>query len=251
MRSIVLALVTLLIPGIGQAQAGSVRGSVMDRSTGRPVIGADVTLLDEGRSVRTDSLGRYAFAHVTPGVVRMRVRAIGFPSEFMVFELAERQVAERPVILSAIPQQLASVEVRSAAPTTDYRMVGFERRRETGRGQYLTETDLARLGASDVANAVKGLRGVTFECGDTPNGASFGRGGCFVRMSRAPMRCLPEFVVDDMSRNDWGPMTPISDIIGIEVYTGPGDVAGEYAGRNAGCGVIVIWTRSGPNRRSP
>lgn len=251
MRPIILALLTLLLPGTSLAQAGSVRGTVVDRSSGRPVVAAEVTLLDESRSTRTDSLGRFAFAVVTPGVVRMRVRAIGFPSEFTAFDLAERQIAERPVILTSMPQALPSIDVQSVAPATDYRMVGFERRRQTGRGQYLTETDLARLGPSDVANAVKGLRGVTFECGNVPNGGSFGRGGCFVRMTRAPMRCLPEFVVDDMSRNDWGPLTPIADIVGIEVYTGPGDVAGEYGGRNAGCGVIVIWTRSGPKKRQP
>ena len=251
MRSFIVALLAAWLPGIGLAQTGGVSGTVVNRATGRPVIGAEVTLLDESRSTRTDSLGRYAFVHVTPGVVRMRVRAIGFPSEVMVFDLAERQFAERPIILSALPQELPSVNVQSVAPTTDYRMVGFERRRQTGRGQYLTENDLAQLGASDVANALKGLRGVTFECGNVPNGNVFGRGGCFVRMSRAPMRCVPEYVVDDMSRNDFGPLTPIADIIGIEVYTGPGDVAGEFSGRNAGCGVIVIWTRSGPIRRKP
>lgn len=251
MRSTSCALLLLFLPAAGLAQAGGVRGTVMDRTTGRPVVGAELTLLDEERSTRTDSLGRYAFAQVTPGVVRMRVRALGFPVEFMTFDLDERQFAERPIILVSAPQTLPSVDVRGDAPATDYRMVGFERRRQRGRGQYLTEADLLRLGAGDIASAVKNLRGVTFECGDTPNGGSFGRGGCFVRMARAPMRCLPEYVVDDMSMNDFGPMTPMSDVIGIEVYTGPSDVPGEYAGRNAGCGVIVIWTRSGPKKRRP
>lgn len=251
MRSTIFALLLVFLPATGLAQAGGVRGTVMDRTTGRPVVGAELTLLDEERSTRTDSLGRYAFTQVTPGVVRMRVRALGFPAVFMTFDLGERQFAERPIILASTPQALPTVDVTGQAPATDYRMVGFERRRQSGRGQYLTERDVLRLGAGDIANAVKHLRGVTFECGDTPNGASFGRGGCFVRMARAPMRCLPEYVVDEMTMNDFGPMTPISDVIGIEVYTGPSDVPGEYAGRNAGCGVIVIWTRSGPRKRIP
>jgi hypothetical protein len=68
-------------------------------------------------------------------------------------------------------------------------------------------------------------------------------------MSNAPMRCLPEYVVDNQVMNDFGPSTPIRDIIGLEVYTGPSEVPGEYAGRYAGCGVVVIWTRSGPTRK--
>lgn len=252
MRPFIRCLLLAAVPATMLAQVrgpASIRGSVVERASGKPVVGAEVTLLDEQRSVRTDTSGRFAFREVTPGVIRVRVRAVGFPAEVTVFELAEGQAAERPIFLSASLPALPAVDVRESAPVTDYRMVGFERRRHSGRGQYLTEADLLRSGASDIANALKGLRGVNFECGDTPNGDSFGRGGCFIRMARAPMRCLPEYVVDDMTRNDFGRLTPISDVIGIEVYTGPSDVPGEYAGRNAGCGVVVIWTRSGPARR--
>jgi hypothetical protein len=252
MRPISWLLFVLVFPATVFAQArsvGSVRGAVIDRVSGKPIVGAEVTLLDEQRSIRTDTSGRFAFRGVTAGVVRMRVRAVGFPVQMSTFDLAEGQEVERPILLSPAPRSLPLVDVREAVPVTDYRLVGFERRRQTGRGQYLTEADLHRSGASDIANALKGLRGVNFECGDTPNGDSFGRGGCFVRMARAPMRCLPEYVVDDMTRNDYGRLTPISDVVGIEVYTGPSDVPGEYAGRHAGCGVIVIWTRSGPVRR--
>ena len=70
-----------------------------------------------------------------------------------------------------------------------------------------------------------------------------------IRMVRAPMQCLPEYVVDDNVDNSFGPGIPVRDIEALEIYTGPADVPGEYAGRNAGCGVIVIWTRSGPPRR--
>ena len=70
-----------------------------------------------------------------------------------------------------------------------------------------------------------------------------------IRMARAPMRCPPDYIVDERNDNFFGPNTPIRDIEAIEVYTGPSDVPGEFSGRTAGCGVIVIWTRSGPSRR--
>jgi hypothetical protein len=65
------------------------------------------------------------------------------------------------------------------------------------------------------------------------------------------MHCRPDYVVDERVDNYFGPTVPIRDIEALEVYTGASDVAGEFAGRNAGCGVIVIWTKSGPSRRKP
>jgi outer membrane cobalamin receptor len=136
---------------------------------------------------------------------------------------------------------LPAVSVNATSPVVNRRLVDFERRRSTGNGQYLTRADIERSGAYNLQAAIRGLRGVIYECG--------GGAGCFVRMARAPMKCLPDYVVDERVNNSFGPSTPIRDIEAIEVYTGPGDVAGEFAGSNAGCGVIVIWTRSGPPRR--
>jgi hypothetical protein len=123
------------------------------------------------------------------------------------------------------------------------RYADFERRQKTGRGQYLTREQIQRQGMNSLHETLRTLRGVNVECG--------GGGGCFVKMSRAPMRCLPDWWVDERLDNFFGPKTPLQDIEALEVYSGPSDVPGEFAGRTAGCGVIVIWTRSGPPRRKP
>jgi hypothetical protein len=82
------------------------------------------------------------------------------------------------------------------------------------------------------------MRGVSALCG---SGA-----GCKIQMARARRNCEPEYVVDGRAENMFGAVTPIRDIVALEVYTGPSDVPGEFAGATAGCGVIVIWTRTGP-----
>lgn len=220
-------------------QAASVFGRVVERTSGRPIANAQFILLGDDRVTYSDSAGRYAFPRLSMGVARITVRAVGFASQTLVIELEAGQRAERPVFMESVARSLEAVDV-TAAPQVNYRMLDFERRRRTGRGQYLTEEDIIESGAYNVADAVKNLRGVTYECG--------GGAGCFIRMTRAPMRCLPEFVVDDHVMNDFGPLTPIRDIVAMEVYTGPAEVPGEYAGRNAGCGIVVIWTRSGPTQ---
>lgn len=248
MRATILACAALLTSSVAAAQAASVSGTVTDRSTGLGVAGARVIVLGDSRSVLTDSLGRYELRGMPAGVSQISVVVAPFPAFSFAVSLGESERFVRPVVLDSTAagraaQELPPVGVSAPARIPDYRLVGFERRRVNGRGQYLTEAQIVESGAFNVADAVKGMRGVTYECG--------GGRGCYVRMARAPARCLPEYIVDERVLNDFGPTTPIRDIIGIEVYTGPVEVPGEFAGRNAGCGVVVLWTRSGPARRPP
>lgn len=240
------ALIALLLasPAGGQ-QVASIFGRVTDRATGSPVVRAQLILLDDDRVVFTDSLGIYELRAIQPGYTQVQVKAIGFPPTTFVVEIARGTRVQRPVILDSTAasrgaQELGAVDVVAEA-RVNYRLADFERRRKRGRGQFLTEEQLVRSGAYSVPDALKNMRGVLYECG--------GGKGCFIRMTRAPMRCMPEYVVDGHVMNDFGPLTPIRDVVGVEMYNGPAEVPGEFAGRNSGCGVIVIWTRSGPDRR--
>ena len=243
-----------------QRPAGHVRGSVVDRATGQPLAGVTVVSLNDGKSIMTDTTGAYRFEKLPVGIVRFLFRASGFPQQGLVVALVQGEVMERRIELdsstaakaadtAAAPsrpgarlqqQQLALVTVEEA-PSMGPRYANFMRRRKTGAGQYLLREDIEKAGGSSLQDAVRTLRGVTLDCG--------GGQGCAIHMTRAPMRCTPEYVIDDNVDNIFGPNTPVRDIEALEVYTGPADVPGEYAGRNAGCGVIVIWTRSGPARK--
>lgn len=229
--------------------AAGLRGLVSDKSTGRPVAGAQIAIVGENRRTTTDSLGRFELLGLPAGSAHLTVRAAGFPQRRVAVNLVVAGTIERAVELDstaatrmAEAQALPEVAVTAPATPVNYRLVDFERRRQLGRGQYMTESEIVKSGAYNIADAVKNMRGVLYDCG--------GGAGCYIHMARAPMRCLPEFIVDGHEMNDFGPHTPIRDIIGLEVYTGPTEVPGEYAGRFAGCGVIVIWTRSGPTPKS-
>jgi Carboxypeptidase regulatory-like domain/TonB-dependent Receptor Plug Domain len=242
-----------------QAKNARVAGAVVDRVNGAPVRGATVVFLGDGRSQVTDSTGTFRFEKLPMGIARFLVRADGFPHGALIVALAQGEVIDdnRVELDSVTPlrvvetgpppsatngQMLAPVVVegeRSLGP----RFANFERRRRTGAGQYITRDEITRRQYSSLQDIARGMRGVNVEC-------SGGSQGCQIRMVRAPMRCLPEYIIDDNVDNTFGPTMPVRDIEGMEVYTGPADVPGEYAGRNAGCGVIVIWSRSGPARKS-
>ena len=251
LRPIVSVSLLVIAPwtrAIAQKTNAHLAGTVVDHTSGAVISNADIVQLGIGRRVATDSLGNFQLADIAPGILRLMVRVAGFPTKVVVLALASGESMSRVIELDstaagrAIPQRLPAEAVVAASPPAP-RYVDFERRRLNGRGQYLVREDLERGGYSTLQDAMRGLRGVNVDCG--------GGSGCTIRMARAPMRCTPEYIVDERADNFFGPNTPIRDLEGIEVYTGPSEVPGEFAGRNAGCGVIVIWTRSGPKRPKP
>lgn len=251
LRHILWTLSVLVVPWsalVAQKGSAQVVGRIVDITSGAAVPNADIVQLADGRRVVSDTLGQYVFPDLPTGIVRFLVRVRGFPATLVNVALARGESLFRVIVLDSTivgrsaAQSLPSVAVTAARPPTS-RFVDFERRRLTGRGQYLVREDLERMGSTSLQDAVRGLRGVDVECG--------GGEGCAIRMARAPMRCRPEYIVDERVDDVFGPNTPIRDIEGIEVYTGPSDVPGEFAGRNSGCGVVVIWTRSGPSRAKP
>jgi len=254
--AILLALSVEAAPGQGvaakapAAPPSRLHGRVLDRKTKAGIPFAQVILDADGRSVTSDSAGRYDIPGMPNGVVSLTVRHANFAVGHYTLELIGTGSWDHDMELDSAGTEathiarLAAVAVTATAPRSNSRMFGFELRRATGRGQYLTDAEIRKSGASNIQDAVRNMRGVDLDCSGTLYA------GCRIRMARAPERCLPEYYVDGQHDNSFGPSTPIRDVVGIEVYTGPAELPGEFAGTNSGCGVIALWTRSGPDRRS-
>ncbi|HSQ29357.1 MAG TPA: carboxypeptidase regulatory-like domain-containing protein [Gemmatimonadaceae bacterium] len=234
----------LLVPGDVPGQTITrVTGRVVSHTTHTGISGATISVPELGRSTTTDSAGRYLIGGFPPGRFRFLVRVIPYSAKeaTLLLERGDHRTLDFELD-SAGAQTLPAVPVTATAPV-DLRLRDFERRRRTGRGQYLSEEQIKQIGAATVADATRGMRGVDIHCG--------GGGGCHIQMVRAPMNCGPDYVIDGRVDNTFGPQTPIRDIVALEVYTGPSDVPGEFAGATAGCGVVAVWTRSGPPPRKP
>ena len=261
-----LGLLALVAAPLTAQSTGRLTGVVYDRSTGAPVVEATVVFLGDGRSTTTDSAGAFRFERLPMGVLRFLVRAKGFPSAGLMLPFAKGEAMERRVELDSSAAAAATLPPRppaggaagsavsasssaQALPTVAVaaeasrgpRYANFERRRRTGSGQYVVAEEIEKGGFNSLQDIARTLRGVTVSCS--------GGMGCQIQMTRAPMRCKPEYIVDDNVDNEFGPSVAVRDIEALEFYTGASDVPGEYAGRNAGCGVVVIWTKSGPPRR--
>ncbi len=246
LRSWACLVIAVAMPAAvgSQVPGASLAGRVVQKSdTSHAVPGAQVILGSDGRHVVTDSSGRYLLGGIPVGVRHVVVRALGFrPVEFSV-TLHDGLQALEDIQLDVAPdvQELAPIVIDApAASKVSYRLVDFERRRQTGRGHYLDDTQIKQSGASRLSDLMRGMRGVTEHCAGS---------GCTIQMVRARPGCDPDYIVDGRMDNMFGSSTPIRDIVALEVYTGPSDVPGEFAGKSAGCGVVVIWTRAGPDRK--
>src|ERR1043165_8644052 len=80
-RSFLVPLGALLVLLLGMAPAAlaqTVRGTVTDSATSRPLEGATVTLSAGSRRVLTGADGTYSFASVPAGQIIVRVQMIGY-----------------------------------------------------------------------------------------------------------------------------------------------------------------------------
>lgn len=239
------ALFTLLVPALLAARPaelaaqrrGTITGVVTAAESGQPVAGARVTVRGRRDPALSDSGGRYRLADVPPGTLILQVRAIGHADATRIVELAPGATTAVDVALAGATQ-LGEVVVTGRQSDMPTRFADFEHRRKSGRGQYLAREQIEKANAMNVPNLLRNMRGVRLECSGIT---------CMVRMARSTgVDCPPEYWVDGRPSPHFGPTMPISDLEGVEVYTGPSEAPAEFLSGNAACGIIVLWTKSSP-----
>lgn len=226
-------------PASAQDPTGTLRGRVVDTETGEPV--RDVVIRIKGRpNASGDSLGRFEVTGLPVGTLQLTLQALGYAGDQFRVTIAAGQVTESRFGLDFSGESLPDVVVTARATKLVPRYTDFETRRERGLGAYLRWDDIKKKNFNSIGDAARSVRGVRQVC----NQEEF---ECGLRMARTP-NCSPEWWVDGVNVRSFTESTPIRDVYGIEIYRGPGEVPAEFTGSNAGCGVIVIWTKSKPFR---
>jgi hypothetical protein len=224
-----------------QQSAGTIVGRVMDNEMGEGVAGATIRVKGISALITSDSTGRFVATGLPLGEVEVTVVALGYSTlKLKLFLQAEAQPTERTFTMEFTGDKLPDVVVRARAERLAPRYVDFERRRERGLGAYYRWDELLARGFNTVGDALRTIRGVRIECNQQ-------RFECVAHMSRAP-NCQPTWWIDGVVARSFNESTPIRDLYGLEVYRGAGEIPGEFAGSNAACGVIVLWTKSRPYR---
>lgn len=144
--------------------------------------------------------------------------------------------------LEPLPLRLRDIVVEAAGPTTRRRELGgFEERKRSGQGTYLTREQFMSRGnpivPSDLLRTVRGLsvykRGLGTVIMTSRGSRSFQSGPC------SPSVFLDNMYLGNTETIDIDVMLNIEHIQALEVYTG----ATVPIRFNRGCGAIVFWTR--------
>src|SRR5215210_1124188 len=113
-----MRLIPLLCLALGAtqslAQQGIVRGRVLTKAAGRPVPEAEVVLTEAGRTIRVDTAGRFEFRGVRSGTITLRIRALGYASQVVGFDITSGQQVDRLIALEPTVTTLAGVDVTAA-----------------------------------------------------------------------------------------------------------------------------------------
>lgn len=232
-----IALLAIALPiEVAAQRRGTIVGVVSDAETGRSVAEAKVTVRGRRDPVSTDSAGRYRLPDVPPGTLILQVRKVGHADATRIVEVQAGATTTMDVAL-ATASTLSEVVV-TERPASPRRFDEFEMRRKNGRGQYLGREEIEKSNAMNVPNLLRNMRGVRLECSGIT---------CAVRMARSEgVDCPPEYWLDGRPNNNFGPTIPVSDLQGVEVYTGPSEAPAEFLSGNAACGIVVLWTKSTP-----
>lgn len=220
-------------PGSAQQRLAEIRGAVVDRTSGAPLPGAQVTLPGAALPTTSDAEGRFAHRGLPAGTYLLQVRSIGYVAAAWVIVLAEGEVLDRTFLLEAA-YELPPVVVEGLA---DRRLAEFEARRQQGRGHFVTAEEIRARGAKRLSDVLRTTPGVRLICRPS---------GCLVRMVRAPRECPPDYIVDGYPASySTSPEVSLSGVIGIEIYRTLSETPLQFLRADNRCGTIVIWTRSG------
>jgi len=239
-RNPLIALLALALGSHAGAAQATLRGRVIDSEIGQPISGATVRIRRDS-PLTTDSLGRFESRDLAAGDAEIAIQVIGYARGVFWMRIPASGEVERVFALDFTGARLPAVVVEARAEKLERRYLAFEQRRHRKLGAYLRWDDLTAY--SSVGDALRTVRGVRIRC----NQQTF---ECFAYMARSP-QCQPTWWVDGVEVHSFHENTSIRDVYGIEVYRGAGEIPAEFTGSNAGCGVIVVWTKSRPFRVSP
>jgi hypothetical protein len=234
----------LLVLGLSsQAASQSLQGVVIDAASRAPIAGAVVELRLPGsrNPVRAtaDTAGLFFIYLDRHGLYNLRATRLGYlqhAGDTLRIRESEAVSVEIRLDRSVLPLQPVRVTARiSGLPE------GFETRRATGFGRFLTRQDIDNRRASQTSELLRGMPGVVI--------ARQRRGsGQALLMRSALGLCQPAVWIDGMYVAPFAGLN-IDDIVvpavleAAEVYSSIATVPTQY--RTGTCGVVLFWTKRG------
>lgn len=267
----ILTIAAVMVPALAGAQA-VLRGVLYDDSTGTPLHGGAVVLVDPASDApvyhaQADSSGVFTLAIAQAGTYQIAAIHEGYQSILSApvpFAAGDRLTVKIPIAMGGNPvhhigvtEHVTALASREAAPL-ETREAEHEaraaRRQSAGLGIVYDHEKLLSMNVHTVGDVLAMTPGVAV---DDPTGSM----SSAVRMRQSDLNfsvgssgagqvCHVGWYLDgqrydrpgDPSGVDALTSMPLKEVDEIEVYRGISEVPGEYAAADLRCGVVAIWT---------
>ncbi|HEV7388990.1 MAG TPA: carboxypeptidase regulatory-like domain-containing protein [Gemmatimonadaceae bacterium] len=203
--------------------------------------GSRVEVVGTDQIAMTNEKGEFTMRNLPSGSQVILARHLGFGAEVIPVDLSSREAKQ---VTIKLPKYVTIIDpvVVTARRTASLDKVGFIQRQKMGQGFYLGPEQLQNMHPqylTDILRRVPSLRVQSSPTGDvvtSSRGAtSFSGSGCV------------QYYLDDMP---WMSATPGdinqfvngNEVVGVEVYAGPGAPA-QYTRGMQDCTTVVLWTK--------
>lgn len=216
-----------------QTGRGHLSGTVSTLVGKSPLSGASVTIID-GPQTRTDSRGMWTISNAPLGTRVIEVRALGYyPTRRNVNVVTD--AAPVQVALSTLKAVLDTVKIRASRLPGDRNGNGFEQRRRSGMGKFISDVDIQKLPAVVTTDLFRRIPSLRVENDTIKTHGAF-EPWCAVYIF------IDDHLIHDITPDEIDSYVSPEHIRGIEIYSET-NAPPQYQVGLGGCGSIVIWTK--------
>lgn len=241
--------VPLASPRGAAAQGGpaGVRVVAREDGTGAAIRDAQVVVSGVGTVAVSDSAGLAQAAVVPAGFRLVRVQRVGYLPESFTVEFRPGETVEAEVDLLRAPLELEGLTVTERMPSRALFDAGFYDRRKSGFGQFVDREAIDARHDSKLSSLMMALPGINVVYCQFPQcmQAGYVLVASGTRLS-ANSSCTMKIYLDGVRvENQNIDRISAQNLDGVEVYRRLGGIPAQFAGTDASCGVVLLWSRTG------
>jgi hypothetical protein len=222
---------------------------IVDASTGQPLPGVRVEVQGQHRAAQTDAHGVAVVRGIPAGPQFVKLLRMGYEQSGVALQFSPGDSLAVDVNLAPAAVALDPVVARVTATVARLRANGFYDRMRTGFGRFKTEQEIAPLANAPLYIAMQSLTGVSIAAvNGSRGGGSMTEHRVYSPRSLASgmSQCYMPIYLDGVRQSSYNLDDIPTEILGaMEVYTSAAQIPAEYNATGSGCGVILLWTKSG------
>jgi hypothetical protein len=235
--------------------AGVIDGAVSDTNL-VALSDASVSILGSSVHVATGANGRFRITRLAAGRYLVVVHHLGYVPISTYLQVADGDTLRVSFMLRQIATALDTVVI--AAKSLGARMAEFEERRKLGFGHFLTQADIEQRNSVFLGDVLAAVPSIKIQEGEFSQAPYSARGAALCPFQvfvdgvyftptepPPPPNQGPGFGRTPSPGANLLELPPVSNIAGIEIYSGAATIPLQYQRLDGGCGVILVWTKSG------